>query len=40
MAPIGEALASGELSSEDEHKLVRQVLGASSVIPAKRGKKT
>ena len=38
--PIGLVLADAELDSERNHKYIRQQLGAQSVIPAKRGKKT
>ncbi len=38
--PIGLVLADAEFDSERNHTYVRQQLGAQSVIPAKRGKKT
>jgi hypothetical protein len=37
---IGLALADAEFDSERNHSYIRQQLGAQSVIPAKRGKKT
>jgi len=39
-APIGLVLADAEFDSERNHTYIRQRLGAQSVIPAKRGKKT
>lgn len=39
-APIGLVLADAEFDSERNHTYIRQQLGARSVIPAKRGKKT
>ena len=38
--PIGLVLADAEFDSERNHTYIRQKLGAQSVIPAKRGKKT
>ena len=38
--PIGLVLADGEFDSEKNHTYIRRELGARSVIPAKRGKKT
>ena len=38
--PIGLVLADAEFDSERNHTYIRQQLGARSVIPAKRGKKT
>jgi hypothetical protein len=38
--PIGLVLADAEFDSERNHTYIRQRLGARSVIPAKRGKKT
>ena len=38
--PIGLVLADGEFDSERNHTYLRRELGARSVIPAKRGKKT
>ena len=38
--PIGWVLADGEFDSESNHTYIRGALGARSVIPAKRGKKT
>ena len=38
--PIGLVLADGEFDSERNHTYIRGELGARSVIPAKRGKKT
>jgi hypothetical protein len=38
--PIGLVLAVAEFDSERNHTYIRQRLGAQSVIPAKRGKKT
>jgi Transposase DDE domain/Transposase domain (DUF772) len=38
--PIGLVLADAEFDSERNHTCIRQRLGAQSVIPAKRGKKT
>jgi hypothetical protein len=38
--PIGLVLADAEFDSERNHTYIRQQLGAQSVIPAKRGKKT
>jgi hypothetical protein len=38
--PIGLVLADAEFDSERNHTYIRQRLGAQSVIPAKRGKKT
>ena len=38
--PIGLVLADAEFDSERNHTYIRQKLGARSVIPAKRGKKT
>jgi hypothetical protein len=38
--PIGLVLADAEFDSERNHTYVRGQLGAQSVIPAKRGKKT
>src|SRR5712692_5646837 len=38
--PIGWVLADGEFDSERNHTYIRRELGARSVIPAKRGKKT
>jgi len=38
--PIGWVLADGEFDSERNHTYIRGQLGARSVIPAKRGKKT
>ena len=40
VTPIGLVLADAEFDSERNHTYVRQQLGAQSVIPAKRGKKT
>src|SRR3974390_3723896 len=37
---IGLVLADAEFDSERNHTYIRQQLGARSVIPAKRGKKT
>jgi hypothetical protein len=37
---IGLVLADAEFDSERNHTYIRQRLGAHSVIPAKRGKKT
>ena len=37
---IGLVLADAEFDSERNHSYIRQQLGAQSVIPAKRGKKT
>jgi hypothetical protein len=37
---IGLVLADAEFDSERNHKFIRQQLGAQSVIPAKRGKKS
>jgi hypothetical protein len=37
---IGLVLADAEFNSERNHTYIRQPLGAQSVIPAKRGKKT
>jgi hypothetical protein len=37
---IGLVLADAEFDSENNHTYIRQQLGAQSVIPAKRGKKT
>jgi Transposase DDE domain/Transposase domain (DUF772) len=39
-APIGLVLADAEFDSERNHTYIRKQLGAQSVIPAKRGKKT
>jgi hypothetical protein len=39
-ARIGLVLADAEFDSERNHRYVRQVVRAQSVIPAKRGKKT
>ena len=38
--PIGLVLADAEFDSERNHTYIRKQLGAQSVIPAKRGKKT
>jgi hypothetical protein len=38
--PIGLVLADAEFDSERNHQHIRQVLGAKSIIPAKRGKAT
>jgi hypothetical protein len=38
--PIGLVLADAEFDSERNHTYIRKQLGAHSVIPAKRGKKT
>ncbi len=38
--PIGRVLADSEFDSECNHRFIRQVVGADSVIPAKRGKST
>ena len=38
--PIGLVLADAEFDSERNHNYIRKQLGAQSVIPAKRGKKT
>jgi len=38
--PIGLVLADAEFDSERNHTYIRQRLGAQSVIPARRGKKT
>jgi DDE family transposase len=38
--PIGLVLADAEFDSERNHTYIRQKLGAQTVIPAKRGKKT
>jgi hypothetical protein len=38
--PIGLVLADAEFDSERNHTYIRRELGAQSVIPAKRGKKT
>jgi hypothetical protein len=38
--PIGLVLADAEFDSESNHTNIRRELGAQSVIPAKRGKKT
>lgn len=40
MAPLRLVLADAEFDSERNHRHIRQVLGADSIIPAKRGKKT
>ena len=40
MVPIGLVLADAEFDSERNHTYIRQQLGARSIIPAKRGKKT
>ena len=40
VAPIGLVLADAEFDSERNHTYIRQQLGARSIIPAKRGKKT
>ena len=40
VAPIGLLLADAEFDSERNHTYIRQQLGARSIIPAKRGKKT
>ena len=40
LAPIRRVLADGEFDSERNHAFIRQVMGADSIIPAKRGKKT
>ncbi len=40
VAPIGLVLAYAEFDSERTHTYIRQQLGARSIIPAKRGKKT
>ena len=37
---IGRVLADAEFDSEPNHTSVRQQLGADSVIPARRGKRT
>lgn len=36
--PIGLVLADAEFDAERNHQHIRQVLGANSIIPAKRGK--
>ena len=38
LAPIGLVLADAEFDSERNHRYIREVVGAQSVIPAKRGK--
>ena len=38
--PIGTVLADAEFDSERNHRFCRQELGAVSIIPAKRGKRT
>jgi IS5 family transposase len=38
--PLARVLADAEFDSERNHRFVREELGADSVIPAKRGKKT
>jgi len=40
LAPIRCVLADGEFDSELNHTFIRQVVGADSTIPAKRGKRT
>ena len=40
ITPLGLVLADAEFDSEQNHRHVRQRLGAVSVIPAKRGKAT
>ena len=40
LAPIRRVLADGEFDSELNHTFIRQVVGADSIMPAKRGKKT
>lgn len=40
LAPIRCVLADGEFDSELNHTFIRQIVGADSIIPAKRGKKT
>jgi len=40
VTPIGLVLADAEFDSERNHTYIRQQLGARSIIPAKRGKKT
>ena len=40
LAPIRCVLADAEFDSERNHTFIRQVVGADSIIPAKRGKKT
>ena len=40
LAPIGSGLADAEFDSERNHTYIRRELGAQSVIPAQRGKKT
>ena len=40
VVPIGLVLADAEFDSERNHTYIRQQLGARSIIPAKRGKKT
>ena len=38
LVPIGRVLADSEFDSERNHRFIREVVGADSVIPAKRGK--
>lgn len=40
LAPVRLVLADGEFDSELNHTFIRQVVGADSIIPAKRGKRT
>src|ERR1700733_15338756 len=40
LAGLGHGLADAEFDSESNHPYIRKQLGAQSVIPAKRGKKT
>jgi hypothetical protein len=40
LAPIRRVLADGEFDSELNHTFIRQIVGADSIIPAKRGKRT
>jgi DDE family transposase len=40
LAPIRCVLADGAFDSEMNHTVIRQVVGADSIIPAKRGKRT
>jgi hypothetical protein len=40
VTPVGLVLADAEFDSERNHQHIRQVLGAKSIIPAKRGKAT
>jgi hypothetical protein len=40
LAPIRCVLADGEFDSELNHTFIRQMVGATSIIPAQRGKKT